>query len=103
MITARQHNDNRDMIVLELKGNGTIYQTADAIVTKTCDLEAAMKTLKHDNRLYRGIHTPLEENEYEACPYCGDEASHVAPDSISVCHSCDTVIEGSTIIGSVNL
>ena len=53
--------------VLDLIGNGTICQANSVVVTKTCDIEAAMKKLKHDNRLYRGIHTPLEDNEFEAC------------------------------------
>lgn len=101
MITVRQHNDNPDWVVLELKEDA-IHQSADVIVSKTSDVESAIATLRYDNRLYRGIETPLQENEYEACPYCGDEVTHYAPDGISACRD-HGIVEGSTIISSVNL
>jgi len=50
------------------------------------------------DRLYNGIHTPLKKDEYEACPHCGMEVSHLCPDALSFCDNCDVMVEGSTII-----
>jgi len=38
----------------------------------------------------------MNENEYEACPYCDEEVTHLPPDGISFCHDCG-IVEGQTV------
>lgn len=48
-------------------------------------------------RLYKGIHTPLAEDEIIACPYCKGK-SVCGFDGIDCCDDCDMFVEGETII-----
>lgn len=49
------------------------------------------------SRAYEGTST-LKDNEYEACPFCDAEVSHLAPDGLSFCDDCEKIVEGSTIV-----
>lgn len=39
----------------------------------------------------------MDEGDIECCPYCGQEVSHLPPDSLSYCNDCDQLVEGNTV------